>query len=199
MYLCKEARYLSCLVVAVLELICLKMGRHTLFLLDSFSAPYNIEARRCPSCNMALELSASIAGLLSLAGQCLDGAIKLHSFWKSIQNASATLRGFLGDLNTLIQALNDVQALLNRLDGCGLSHQPLEGSNSLRYQLQAGNEELQQWIEVAHKTRPREGNGLSAWFARFRIASRTTWPDPVRPGIRDRAQNIGACLSALGR
>lgn len=59
-----------------------------------------------------LAVGASVAGLLSLAGQCITGAQALRDLYRDISLASRTLDAFLKDIDAMIGTLNDVVRLL---------------------------------------------------------------------------------------
>jgi predicted glycosyltransferase involved in capsule biosynthesis len=63
----------------------------------------------------ALGAAASIAGILSLAGQSINGIVKLRVFIKDTKSASKTVDSFLSDVDAFEGSLTQIQELLLRL------------------------------------------------------------------------------------
>lgn len=63
----------------------------------------------------ALGAASSIAGLLSLVGQSIDGILKLRGFVKDAKGASKTVATFLRDVDSFQQSLSQIQHLLQQL------------------------------------------------------------------------------------
>jgi hypothetical protein len=57
--------------------------------------------------------ASSIAGIVSLTRQTIEGILKLHEFFQDIASASRTLERFLSDINLLIKAIEDIRPLLS--------------------------------------------------------------------------------------
>ena len=55
---------------------------------------------------------SSVAGILSLTGQSIQGIITLKSFFSDISTASDTIDRFIRDVNGLLKVLYDVERLL---------------------------------------------------------------------------------------
>jgi hypothetical protein len=58
--------------------------------------------------------AASIAGLLSLVGQSIDGIPKLRGFVKDVKFATKAVNAFLRDVDSFQQRLSQTQQLLSQ-------------------------------------------------------------------------------------
>ena len=58
--------------------------------------------------------AAGVAGLIGLAGQCLEQLSKLHAFTKAFQNAAPEAMKITDELMLLRQCLNQVHGLASR-------------------------------------------------------------------------------------
>ena len=63
----------------------------------------------------ALGAASSIAGLLGLVGQSINGIIKLRGFVKNVKAAPKTISTFLRDVDSFQQSLSQTQNLLEQL------------------------------------------------------------------------------------
>ena len=61
-----------------------------------------------------LAAAASIAGILSLVGQSIEGVKKLKDFYSRLSSTSQTVNQFLYDINTLFQTLQNIESLLSK-------------------------------------------------------------------------------------
>lgn len=141
---------------------------------------------------------ASIAGLLSLAGQCVSGAQKLINLYQGICKASSTVQAFLNDINSLLRTLSDVHSLLQRIR----NHSPHAFDDlhmtTLKIHLEDCNEDLGSWLGVAQANRTF-GKGARTWFKDFWSAVNKDKVKNIRSEVQRRRQEIGVALSALGR
>ncbi|KAK6428102.1 hypothetical protein LTR95_015758 [Oleoguttula sp. CCFEE 5521] len=144
-------------------------------------------------------VAGSIGGLLGLAGQCVEVAITLRTFWQDIKAASNTAANFLNDLNSLIQTLTDIKKLLESvrdepaLRDCGLD------AVTLRLHLEGCDGELRRWIATARKSRPENGKGVKHWFKSFIVAMNKESLRDIRREIQSRRQCLDLALGVLGR
>lgn len=111
----------------------------------------------------ALAAASSIAGLLSLTGQCISGAQSLLSLYKNISSASSSVEKFLKDVNSLCRTLEDVRALLEKIQTQAPGLADEISLTSLRLQLDDCNIEIGSWLRAAQSTMPPDGKGTRAW------------------------------------
>jgi hypothetical protein len=98
----------------------------------------------------AVAAASSIAGLVSLAGQALEGILKLRGFFKDCASASKTVDRFLRDLNSLIQTLEDVKSLVPRLEKVASStFNNKTMITSLQIQLEDCSKDVYEWVRIA--------------------------------------------------
>ena len=104
-----------------------------------------------------LATGASIAGLLSLARQCVSGAQNLWKLYRDVASVSRTADDFLKDVNRLLRTLYDVQNLLQRIEG--QSALKLDGVQltTLRLQLEDCESDFSTWLSTAQRSRPPSG------------------------------------------
>ena len=69
-----------------------------------------------------LGAAASVAGIITLAGQVLMGIVALHDFFEDYSSASKTITRFIKELNAFKQTVQNVQQVVLR-SGSHLSMQ----------------------------------------------------------------------------
>jgi len=90
--------------------------------------------------------TASIACLLSLAGQCVSGIHELRSLY--LCNASTTVQILLKDVESLLRTLHDVQDLLQRVDGQAELNMDTVHTASLRLQVEDCDVNVGAWLST---------------------------------------------------
>ena len=146
----------------------------------------------------ALAAASSVAGLLSLTGQCISGAQNLRSLCQDITSASKTVAKFAKDVNNLLRTLEDVRPLLERIE----LHPSLVdqiGLNSLNMQVEGCFDEIGSWLHDVQSTKPTGGKGTRAWFRKFWVAVDKQSTKNVRADLQRRRTEILVALSTLGR
>ncbi|KAK4549871.1 hypothetical protein LTR36_005172 [Oleoguttula mirabilis] len=147
-----------------------------------------------------LAVGASVAGLLSLAGQCITGAQALREMYQDISSASKTVDGFLKDIDAMIKTLHDIEDLLRtakQQPAAGLV--PLNSFATLTFHLENCKRDIQTWLATARQLRPATGTGARVWFRKFWIAANQGSVKNVRADIQQRRHNLTLALSTLGR
>ena len=147
----------------------------------------------------ALATASSVAGLLSLAGQCVSGAQSLCSLYQDIVAASHTVENFVKDVNGLLRTLQDVKALLEKIQNQAPSLIDGISLTSLKIQLEDCNDEIGLWLRTAQSTKPVAGRGGRTWFRKFRMSIDKQSKDNVRTDMQKRRIEIAVALSTLGR
>ncbi len=139
--------------------------------------------------------ASSVAGILCLVGQSIDGASKLRDFFSSISQASSTVSRFLHDIDSLLQALRSANEIVREL--------PTDFSasrvTSLRIELQYCTKDVYHLLDVAKSIRPVSDVGAKGWFQRFWVAVNKSLLVDVREELERHKQAINLSLAVLGR
>jgi hypothetical protein len=146
-----------------------------------------------------LAAASSVTGVLSLAGQTIDGIVKLHSFFKDVSSASRTIGRFLQGINQLIKLIEDVKTLLQ--DVVESPTQP--GADfkiaALQIQLEDCSRDVYRWLKLARDHHPGFSTGTKAGFKKFWVAVNKGEVRGISEDIREHRHGIVASLSVLGR
>jgi hypothetical protein len=152
-----------------------------------------------------LAAASSISAVVSLAGQTIDGIIKLHSFFKDVKGASRTIEKFLRDINLLINTIEDVRHLLTNVSG---DQQPEDEAQveipgfrvaALEIQMQDCSIDNYEWLKIVQEHHPEFSSGTKASFKKFWVAVNKAGMQGISQEIRDHRNNIVASLVVLGR
>lgn len=138
---------------------------------------------------------SSVAGILSLVGQGIEGASKLKDLFSNASRASSTISRFLHDIDSLLQALEAARDLVRDLPT------DFGGSQvtSLRFELQYCNNDVYRLLDIAGSLRPASDVGAKAWFQRFWIAVNKNLLIDAREELERHKQAINLSLVVLGR
>ena len=147
----------------------------------------------------ALAAASSVAGLLSLAGQCVSGAQNLHSLYRDIGAISHTVETFMKDVNGLLRTLEDVKALLEKIQHQAPWLADEVSLTSLKLQLEDCDHDISLWLRTAQSTKPIGGKGTRAWFRKFWMAMDKQSTNNVRADMQKRRIEVAVALSTLGR
>ena len=146
-----------------------------------------------------LSAASSIAGILSIAGQSIDGVIKLKQLFSDIAAASKTIESFLRDLNSLLQVLNDVEALLSQLDARRCNGEIEISTASLQIELEDCFKDVVTWLRVAGDLRPPSDLGARVWLKKVWIAFNQNSVKGIRDDIGRHKQALQINLALMGR
>ncbi|KAH8670114.1 hypothetical protein BGZ60DRAFT_514821 [Tricladium varicosporioides] len=143
----------------------------------------------------ALATAASVAGVLSLAGQTIDGIIKFTSFFSDISSASRTIERFLQSLNQLIKLIEDVKSLLSSVadDGADFKIAAME------IQLDDCSKEVYRWLKVAKEHHPAFSIGTKKGFKKFWVAVHKGKVRSISEDVKEYRHEISASLLVLER
>ena len=139
--------------------------------------------------------AASVAGILTLVGQSIQGIKMLREFFSDIGSASKTADVFLRDINGLLKVLQQVADLLAK------TPEDHTESNvaSLQIELEDCSNDVFGWLDTARKLRPGSGKGGKQWFKCFWLAVNKKSVQDIREEISRHQQAISLGLSVLGR
>ena len=138
---------------------------------------------------------SSVAGLLSLLGECIGATRKLLDFCSDISSASLTVTNFIFDINLLLENLHSVNELVKKLpeDLQDFSIAPLQ-KQLIKY-----SKDACLWVSTARALRPASDIGAKAWFQKFWIAASIKPIGDMRDQLDRHNQTISLNLALLGR
>jgi hypothetical protein len=146
----------------------------------------------------AVAAVSSVAGIVSLAGQSLNGLRRLYDFVQDCKNASRTVTRFLDELSSLRQIIEEVDALVLQIK------EPFEDFrrdilDSLTTQLEGCANDLHRWLEGAQKNNISTRSNCKNFFESILIAIRSNDVKDIFKQIASHRQGISLSLSAAGR
>ena len=149
----------------------------------------------------AVSAAASVAGLLGLVGQCLDGILKLREFFESAKRAPKTIKALMEELAALDSILEQVRTLLRSLqDRHGdLVPAPSILLDELCGHIRACERDAGEWARVAQDLDPGSWKGLKAFFRKAKVAAGQNLFSEFQNKIGDHQRKIPLGLSVLGR
>lgn len=143
--------------------------------------------------------ASSIAGLIGLTGQCIAGARNLRDLYQGVASASSTVSNFIGDINSLLQTLQDVQDLLEKFGSHNRTATDAVSLTTLTTQLDICNKDVSGWLATARAMPHASGRGGKAWFRKFWIAVNQGSVQSVRTEMQRRRLELVMALTTLGR
>ncbi|KAH6662274.1 hypothetical protein B0J14DRAFT_571142 [Halenospora varia] len=143
----------------------------------------------------ALATAASIAGVLSLAGQTIDGIVKLNSFFSDVSSPSRTIERFLQSLNQLIKLIEDVKSLLSSVAENGADFKIA----AIEIQLDDCSKEVYRWLRIAKEHHPAFSTGTKKGFKRFWVAVHKGKVRSISEDVKEYRHEIPASLLVLER
>ncbi|MCJ1377882.1 hypothetical protein MMC17_000978 [Xylographa soralifera] len=146
-----------------------------------------------------LSVASSIAGILSIVGQSIDGIVKLKQLFCDISSASKTIGTFLRDINSLLHVLNDVETLLSQLDARIYSGAVDVSTASLQIELEDCLKDIFTWLRVADGLRPPSDLGARVWFQKVWVAINQNSVKGIREDIGRHKQALQVNLALIGR
>jgi hypothetical protein len=142
---------------------------------------------------------ASIAGILSLTGQAMNGIIILRGFFQSCSSESRSIERFLKRLNELIQILEHASDLIAKLRAAPSKIVPESILASLQIQLDDCNKDVYGWLATAKTCLPASNTGTKAAFKKFLVALERQRITDIYVEISAYKENIMTKLSVIGR
>jgi hypothetical protein len=142
---------------------------------------------------------ASIAGILSLTGQAVNGIIVLRGFFQDCASESHSIERFLKRLNDLIQILEHASDLMTKLRTVPLKIVPESILASLQIQLDDCNKDVYRWLAMAKTCLPASNTGTKAAFKKFLVALERQRLTDIYVEISAHKDNIMTKLSVIGR
>lgn len=143
----------------------------------------------------AIAAASSVAGLLGLLGQSIDGVSKLRGFLLNVSSASRNVSLFLYDINCLLEALHAAKELVDKLPEDFKDSQ----ITALQIQLDFCTTDVHRLLESASSIRPAAEVGARAWMKKFRNAINKDVLRNAREDLERHRQAIELSLIVLGR
>ena len=143
----------------------------------------------------AIAAASSIAGLVSLLGQSIDGVSKLRNFLLNLSSASRNVSLFLYDINCLLEALHAAKLLVEKLPEDFKDSQ----ITALQIQLDFCTKDVHRLLESAGSLRPASEIGAKVWIKRFWNAINKDVLRNAREDLERHRQAIKLSLTVLGR
>ena len=143
----------------------------------------------------AVAAAASIAGIITVVGQSIDGLIKFSDFFSDISSASKTIGRLLADINSLIQVLEDIGDVLERAQ----ARRRDKNLAALDIKLADCAKDVQVWLATARLLRPSSDSGGKALLRKFRLAVNNTAIQTIREEIGRHKQTLCLSLAVFGR
>ncbi len=149
----------------------------------------------------AVGAAASVAGILGLVGQCLDGILKLRAFFESTKRAPKTIKGLMEELAALDSILEQVRTLVKGIQDRqrDLGPAPSTLLDELRDHVRSCEQDACEWARVAKDLDPGSWTGLKAFFRKAKVAAGQNLFSEFRNKIADHQRKISVGLSVLGR
>lgn len=143
----------------------------------------------------AVAAAASIAGIITVVGQSIDGLIKFSDFFSDISSASKTISRLLKDINSLIQVLENIGNVLEQ----ARERRSDQNFASLDVKLEDCAKDVQIWLATARLLHPGSESGGRAWLRKFRLAVNNTAIQNIRDEIGKHNHTLCLSLAVFGR
>jgi len=138
---------------------------------------------------------ASVAGILSLLGQSLNGTRKLRDFFVDVSSASTSITNLLEDINSLLQAIESIKDLIEK----SCSKFKDSTVELLRVRLEEYTKDICRWFKTAKALHLPSGNRTKIWLKKLWIAVNIKSVNEIRIELERHRQTITLSLSILGR
>ncbi|MCJ1429012.1 hypothetical protein MMC29_006925 [Sticta canariensis] len=143
--------------------------------------------------------AAGVAGLISLAGQTIQGIIKLKTFFVDVSRSQKTILEFLHEIECLNRTLEDVRSLLSKIQRQATISSSDGSVATLEAFLVDCSTDIKEWIIDAEKINPASRKGAEAFFKRFRVAVNKRGISDLGRRVANHQSRIGTSISVLGR
>lgn len=144
----------------------------------------------------AVAAAASIAGIITLVFQSIDGLVKFKELFDDASSASKIIARLLDDINGLIQLLEDVQNVAEQFEAKKGEQQNFA---SLDLKLADCSKDVHIWLSTARILRPSAEQGGRAWWKKIRLAVNKDAIQTIRNEISRHRQLISLSLQVFGR
>ena len=138
---------------------------------------------------------SSIAGIVTLLSQCAGNTKALRDFFVDVSSASATVKHFLRDVESLLQSFQAVNDLILKLP-------PNIGSPHvlrLRIDLEEYDKDANRWVNTAKALQPASSSGAKAYFKKFSVVVNLKSVKDIQEELERYKNAISLNLTILGR
>lgn len=145
---------------------------------------------------------SAILGIVGIAGQALNGAIKLRGFFEDYSEASANIEKFIRGLNSLIQVISDVNSILEKLSDANSKSVPgfEVALTSLKIQLEDCSKDLERLLILARESYPDHALAKGEIVLRkISVAVKRKKLQQLFPEIESHKSSISLKLSVIAR
>lgn len=143
----------------------------------------------------AVAAVASIAGIITVVAQSIDGLIKFSDFLTDLSAASKTINRLLSDIESLIQVLRNIGDVLEQAE----ARRPDQNFASLDVKLEDCAKDVHIWLATARVLDPASNGGGKAWLKKVRLAVNNTAIKTIREEIGRHKQTLCLSLAVFGR
>ena len=143
----------------------------------------------------AVAAAASVAGIITLVFQSIDGLNRFKELVSDASSASKIISRLLDDINSLILVLENVRHILERYD----AQKKEKNFASLDVKVSDCSKDIQIWLSTARILCPSAEHGGKAWLKKIRLAVNKDVVQTIRDEIGRHRQIINLSLSVLGR
>ena len=143
----------------------------------------------------AIAAAASIAGIITLAAQAVEGLQTLHLFFAEISTASKTVSRLLSDINSLITVLHNIDGVLHQVE----RQRKNQNFAQLDIKVEDCSKDVKVWLETAKELRSGGEKGGRAWVRRAKLAVKGEVVDRIREEIGRHMQALCLSLAVFGR
>ena len=143
----------------------------------------------------AIAAAASIAGIITLAAQAIEGLQTLHSFFADISTASKIVSRLLSDINSLITVLHNIDGVLHQVE----RQRKNQNFAQLDIKVEDCSKDVKGWLKTAKELRSGGERGGRAWVRRARLAVKSEVVGRIREEIGRHRQALCLSLAVFGR
>ena len=143
----------------------------------------------------AIAAAASIAGIITLAAQAIEGLQTLHSFFAEISTVSKTVSRLLSDINSLITVLHNIDGVLHQVE----RQRKNQNFAQLDIKVEDCSKDVKLWLETAKELRLGGEKGGRAWVRRAKLAVKGEIVGRIREEIGRHRQALCLSLAVFGR
>ena len=141
--------------------------------------------------------AASVAGILSLVGESLDGTRKLRDFFSDVLSAPTTVSSCLRDIDSLRQVIQSIKDLVEKLPP-DFTNEPVV-MVAIQIQLKDCTADVSHWLKTAKALRPASDAGKKSWMKKLWVALNIKSVNEIRRELERHRQALTLSLSILGR
>lgn len=147
----------------------------------------------------AVAAVSSIAGILSLVGQALNGVILRRGIFNDCASASESISLFMKRLNDLMQCLQDVEMLMTKIRNSPSQAVSDTVLASLQIQLDDCSKDIYIWLGVGKKLMPDSSTAAKAVFKKFLVTLEKQKVKDIYQDILVHKDTINTKLSVIRR